>query len=61
MNRKIAETMIHSPDVNLRLAIEFMQDAMKSAKQGNIVDFCTCIRLAAKFEQKIDPELRLNA
>ena len=60
MNRKIAETLTNSPDVNLRLATTMMKDAMKAAKNGNIKDFCTNVRLAAKFEMDIDRDLALG-
>ena len=60
MNRKIAETLTSSPDVNLRLATIMMKDAMKAAKRGNIADFCTNVRLAASFEAKIDRNLALG-
>ena len=60
MNRKIAETLTSSPDVNLRLTTAFMQDAMKAAKRGNIVDFCAAVRVAAEFERKIARSLALG-
>ena len=60
MNRKIAETLTNSPDVNLRIATAFMKDAMKAAKRGDIVDFCTNVRLAADFERKIARSLALG-
>ena len=60
MNRKIAETLTNSQDVNLRIATGFMKDAMKAAKRGNIKDFCTNVRLAAKFEKDIDRDLALG-
>ena len=60
MNRKISETLTSSPDVNLRLATDFMKDAMKAAKRGDIADFCTNVRLAASFEAKIDRNLALG-
>ena len=60
MNRKIAETLTNSHDVNLRLTTAFMKDAMKAAKRGNIVDFCSCVRLAAEFEAKIARSLALG-
>ena len=60
MNRKIAENLTNSHDVNLRLATNFMKDAMKAAKRGDIVDFCTNVRLAADFERKIARSLALG-
>jgi hypothetical protein len=60
MNRKIAETLTNSTDVNLRLTTDFMKDAMKAAKRGDIVDFCTNVRLAANFEAKIARSLALG-
>ena len=60
MNRKIAENLTNSHDVNLRLTTAFMKDAMKAAKRGNIKDFCTNVRLAASFEAKIDRNLALG-
>ena len=60
MNRKIAENLTNSPDVNLRIATDFMKDAMKAAKQGNIVDFCAAVRCAAEFEAKIARSLALG-
>ena len=60
MNRKIAETLTNSHDVNLRIATDFMQDAMKAAKRGDIADFCTNVRLAANFERKIARSLALG-
>ena len=60
MNRKIAETLTNSPDVNLRIATDFMKDAMKAAKRGDIADFCTNVRLAADFERKFAEAWRLG-
>ena len=60
MNRKIAETLTNSTDVNLRLTTDFMKYAMKAAKRGDIVDFCTNVRLAANFEAKIARSLALG-
>ena len=60
MNRKISDKLLLSTDVNLRLATDFMKEAMTAAKQGNIKDFCTCIRLAASFEEKINRGDRLG-
>ena len=60
MNRKISDKLLLSTDVNLRLATDFMKEAMTAAKQGNIEDFCTCIRLAATFEEKINSDDRFG-
>ena len=60
MNRKIAETLTNSTDVNLRLTTDFMKAAMKAAKRGDIVNFCTNVRLAANFEAKIARSLALG-
>ena len=45
MNRKISDKLLLSTDVNLRLATDYMKEAMVAAKRGDTVNFCTCIRL----------------
>ena len=60
MNRKIADNVKNSPDVSLRLAADYMQKAMRAAKRGDTVDFCTCVRLAASFEKQVDRAWRLD-
>lgn len=60
MNRKIADNVKNSPDVSLRLAADYMQKAMRAAKRGDTVDFCTCVRLAASFEKSVDCAWRLD-
>ena len=60
MNRKISDKLLLSTDVNLRIATDFMKDAMKAAKRGDIADFCTNVRLAADFERKIARSLALG-
>ena len=60
MNRKIADNVKNSPDVSLRLAADYMQKAMRAARRGDTVDFCTCVRLAASFEKQVDRAWRLD-
>ena len=60
MNRKISDKLLLSTDVNLRLATDYMKEAMKAAKRGDTIGFCTCIRLAASFEDKINRGDRLG-
>ena len=60
MNRKIADNVKNSPDVSLRLAADYMQKAMRAARRGDTVDFCTCVRLAATFEKSVDRVWRLD-
>ena len=60
MNRKIADNVKNSPDVSLRLAADYMQKAMRAAKRGDTVDFCTCVRLAASFEKNVNRTWRLD-
>ena len=60
MNRKISDSLVNSPDVNLRLAVYFLKKAMLDAKRGNSVDMCTNLRIAAVYEKKVQPELRLG-
>ena len=60
MNRKIADNVKNSPDVSLRLAADYMQKAMRAAKRGDTVDFCTCVRLAATFEKNVNRMWRLD-
>ena len=60
MNRKISDKLLLSNDVSLRLATDYMQKALKAAKRGDTVDFCTFIRLAATFEANVNRDDRLG-
>ena len=60
MNRKISDKFLLSTDVNLRLATDYMKEAMAAAKRGDTVNFCTCIRLAASFEANVNRGDRLG-
>jgi len=60
VNRKIPDSLVNSPDVNLRLAVFFLKKAMLAAKRGNSVDMCTHLRIAAVYEKNVRPDLRLG-
>ena len=60
MNRKIADNVKNNPDVNMRLVTRYLEKAMRAAKRGDTVDVCTCVRLAASFEKRVDRAWRLD-
>jgi len=58
VNRKIPDSVRHNSDTNLRLAVRFLENALRAAKRGQIKEMCADVRIAAEFEKDIVPALR---
>lgn len=55
---KFHETVCDHSDASLRLAADFLADAMTAARAGKLQDMITNIRLANRFAETIEESLR---
>lgn len=51
---KFHSTVVDHPNANVRLAANYIAEAAKSAKSGNISDFLVFVSLAQKFAEDVD-------
>ena len=51
---KFHVTVVDHPNANVRLAANYIADAVKAAKSGNISDFLVCVSLAQKFAEDVN-------
>lgn len=56
MSRKIKfpDSMIHHPNPSIRLAMDFLQEAVRDAKSGNVQEFLTHLSLAQTFASSVN-------
>jgi hypothetical protein len=50
---KIADAIAKHEDVEVRLAASFLQNAIKHAKDGDLIRMLACIRLSAEYEAAV--------
>jgi len=58
--RKIKNPQATHSNVSVRLMSELLTDAINAARAGDIAHACTCVRLAARFEDDVPAELSLG-
>lgn len=60
---KFHATVVNHPNANIRLAANYIAEAAKAARSGNISEFMTFVSLAQKFAEDVDfcnPERNLR-
>jgi hypothetical protein len=60
---RIHEILFNHPNPNIRIAADFLADALFQARKGDVSEFMTALSLAQLFAEKVDfcnPERNLR-
>ena len=51
---RIHELLFQHPNANIRIAADFLADALFQARKGDVQEFMTALSLAQMFAEKVD-------